>query len=217
MPSPNGKAIYPRKPRWGWILLSLPCEQGLHVDLGQVCLAMLSPHDTGSVSWGWVKTRRKKCVLSPGRVLPASAHVSTPYRFWCFLGKSFREQQCEKYNAYNYTDMDGNLLQWVPKYSGVSPRDRCKLFCRARGRSEFKVFEAKVRIPREVRATDWEEGHLPPAWGCLCAHHALSSLPCPSPSPVTGDRRHPVWAGDSGHLCPGPVCQGWMRPRGGLT
>ncbi|XP_031299171.2 A disintegrin and metalloproteinase with thrombospondin motifs 8 [Camelus dromedarius] len=59
-------------------------------------------------------------------------------------GKSFREQQCEKYNAYNYTDMDGNLLQWVPKYAGVSPQDRCKLFCRARGRSEFKVFEAKV-------------------------------------------------------------------------
>ncbi|KAM4828331.1 A disintegrin and metalloproteinase with thrombospondin motifs 8 [Thomomys bottae] len=59
-------------------------------------------------------------------------------------GKSFREQQCEKYNAYNYTDLDGNPLQWVPKYSGVSPRDRCKLFCRARGRSEFKVFEAKV-------------------------------------------------------------------------
>ncbi|KAM5245947.1 A disintegrin and metalloproteinase with thrombospondin motifs 8 [Ctenodactylus gundi] len=59
-------------------------------------------------------------------------------------GKSFREQQCEKYNTYNYTDLDGNLLQWVPKYSGVSPRDRCKLFCRARGRSEFKVFEAKV-------------------------------------------------------------------------
>ncbi|XP_004593334.2 A disintegrin and metalloproteinase with thrombospondin motifs 8 [Ochotona princeps] len=59
-------------------------------------------------------------------------------------GKSFREQQCEKYNAYNYTDLEGNLLQWVPKYAGVSPRDRCKLFCRARGRSEFKVFEAKV-------------------------------------------------------------------------
>uniref|UniRef100_H0V1Z5 ADAM metallopeptidase with thrombospondin type 1 motif 8 n=1 Tax=Cavia porcellus TaxID=10141 RepID=H0V1Z5_CAVPO len=59
-------------------------------------------------------------------------------------GKSFREQQCEKYDAYNYTDLDGNLLQWVPKYSGVSPRDRCKLFCRARGRREFKVFEAKV-------------------------------------------------------------------------
>lgn len=60
-------------------------------------------------------------------------------------GKSFREQQCEKYNSYNFTDLDGNRLEWVPKYAGVSPRDRCKLFCRARGRSEFKVFEAKVR------------------------------------------------------------------------
>ncbi|KAL9825907.1 LOW QUALITY PROTEIN: A disintegrin and metalloproteinase with thrombospondin motifs 8 [Geothlypis trichas] len=58
-------------------------------------------------------------------------------------GKSFREQQCEKYNSYNFTDR-GNHLEWVPKYAGVSPRDRCKLFCRARGRSEFKVFEAKV-------------------------------------------------------------------------
>ena len=60
-------------------------------------------------------------------------------------GKSFREQQCEKYNGYNLTDLEGNRLEWVPKYAGVSPRDRCKLFCRARGRSEFKVFEAKVR------------------------------------------------------------------------
>ncbi|OWK57049.1 A disintegrin and metalloproteinase with thrombospondin motifs 8 [Lonchura striata] len=59
-------------------------------------------------------------------------------------GKSFREQQCEKYNSYNFTDLEGNHLEWVPKYAGVSPRDRCKLFCRARGRSEFKVFEAKV-------------------------------------------------------------------------
>lgn len=62
-------------------------------------------------------------------------------------GKSFREQQCEKYNSYNLTDLEGNRLEWVPKYAGVSPRDRCKLFCRARGRSEFKVFEAKVRYP----------------------------------------------------------------------
>ncbi|MBN3277306.1 ATS8 metalloproteinase, partial [Polyodon spathula] len=59
-------------------------------------------------------------------------------------GKSFREEQCEKYNSVNYLDMDGNVKQWIPKYAGVSPRDRCKLFCRARGSSEFKVFEAKV-------------------------------------------------------------------------
>ncbi|XP_068441497.1 A disintegrin and metalloproteinase with thrombospondin motifs 8-like [Clinocottus analis] len=59
-------------------------------------------------------------------------------------GKSFREEQCEKYNSHSYLDLSGNLKQWIPKYAGVSPRDRCKLFCRARGSSEFKVFESKV-------------------------------------------------------------------------
>ncbi|XP_070986825.1 A disintegrin and metalloproteinase with thrombospondin motifs 8-like [Oncorhynchus clarkii lewisi] len=58
--------------------------------------------------------------------------------------KSFREEQCEKYNTLNYLDILGNMKQWIPKYAGVSPRDRCKLFCRAKGSSEFKVFEAKV-------------------------------------------------------------------------
>nr|XP_060643528.1 A disintegrin and metalloproteinase with thrombospondin motifs 8 [Anolis sagrei ordinatus] len=58
--------------------------------------------------------------------------------------KSFREQQCEKYNRYNYTDMNGNLLEWTPKYAGVSPRDRCKLVCQAKRGNEFKVFETKV-------------------------------------------------------------------------
>ncbi|KAG5836901.1 hypothetical protein ANANG_G00233590 [Anguilla anguilla] len=59
-------------------------------------------------------------------------------------GKSFREEQCEKYNSFNYLDFHGYMKQWIPKYAGVSPRDRCKLFCRAKGSSEFKVFEAKV-------------------------------------------------------------------------
>lgn len=59
-------------------------------------------------------------------------------------GKSFREEQCEKYNSWNYKDLVGNTVKWIPKYSGVSPRDRCKLFCHVRGRSEFNVFEPKV-------------------------------------------------------------------------
>nr|XP_055052202.1 A disintegrin and metalloproteinase with thrombospondin motifs 8 [Misgurnus anguillicaudatus] len=59
-------------------------------------------------------------------------------------GKSFREEQCEKYNNPNHFDVHGNVKQWIPKYAGVSLRDRCKLFCRARGSSEFRVFESKV-------------------------------------------------------------------------
>ncbi|XP_041851599.1 A disintegrin and metalloproteinase with thrombospondin motifs 8 [Melanotaenia boesemani] len=56
-------------------------------------------------------------------------------------GQSFREEQCEKYNSPSNSSI---MKQWIPKYAGVSPRDRCKLFCRARGSSEFKVFESKV-------------------------------------------------------------------------
>lgn len=59
-------------------------------------------------------------------------------------GKSFREEQCEKYNNPNHFDVHGNVKQWIPKYAGVSLRDRCKLFCRARGSSEFRVFAPKV-------------------------------------------------------------------------
>ena len=61
-------------------------------------------------------------------------------------GKSFREEQCEKYNRPVHFDFHGNAKQWIPKYTGVSPRDRCKLVCRAQGSSEFRVFEAKVSI-----------------------------------------------------------------------
>ncbi|XP_072310345.1 A disintegrin and metalloproteinase with thrombospondin motifs 8-like isoform X2 [Eucyclogobius newberryi] len=58
--------------------------------------------------------------------------------------KSFREEQCEKYNSPHHLDFNGNVKQWIPKYAGVSPRDRCKLSCRAKGSNEFKVFESKV-------------------------------------------------------------------------
>ncbi|XP_053125818.1 A disintegrin and metalloproteinase with thrombospondin motifs 8 [Hemicordylus capensis] len=58
--------------------------------------------------------------------------------------KSFREEQCEKYNKNNHTDVNGNLLEWVPLYAAMSPRDRCKLICRVKRGNEFKVFETKV-------------------------------------------------------------------------
>lgn len=67
--------------------------------------------------------------------------------------KSFREEQCEKYNSQNYLDHNGHVKEWIPKYAGVSPRDRCKLSCRARGSSEFKVFESKVTLPESGAAS----------------------------------------------------------------
>uniref|UniRef100_A0A667ZAM2 ADAM metallopeptidase with thrombospondin type 1 motif, 15a n=1 Tax=Myripristis murdjan TaxID=586833 RepID=A0A667ZAM2_9TELE len=59
--------------------------------------------------------------------------------------KSYREEQCE---AFNGVSLNTNRLTpsvvWVPKYSGVSPRDKCKLICRANGTGYFYVLAPKV-------------------------------------------------------------------------
>lgn len=40
----------------------------------------------------------------------------------------------------------GEGVEWVPKYAGVSPKDRCKLVCRAKGTGYFFVLKPKVRV-----------------------------------------------------------------------
>lgn len=40
----------------------------------------------------------------------------------------------------------GEGVEWVPKYAGVSPKDRCKLVCRAKGTGYFFVLKSKVRL-----------------------------------------------------------------------
>ncbi|XP_071757097.1 A disintegrin and metalloproteinase with thrombospondin motifs 15-like [Centroberyx gerrardi] len=59
--------------------------------------------------------------------------------------KSYREEQCEAFNGFS---LNSNRLSpsvvWVPKYSGVSPKDKCKLICRANGTGYFYVLAPKV-------------------------------------------------------------------------
>ncbi|XP_018430402.1 PREDICTED: A disintegrin and metalloproteinase with thrombospondin motifs 15 [Nanorana parkeri] len=63
----------------------------------------------------------------------------------CVPGKGFREEQCEAFNGYNQsTNRLTSAVGWVPKYSGVSPRDKCKLICRANGTGYFYVLAPKV-------------------------------------------------------------------------
>ncbi|KAK1900658.1 A disintegrin and metalloproteinase with thrombospondin motifs 15 [Dissostichus eleginoides] len=60
-------------------------------------------------------------------------------------GKSFREEQCEAFNGINLnTNRLGPSAVWVPKYSGISPKDKCKLICRANGTGYFYVLAPKV-------------------------------------------------------------------------
>ncbi|XP_056140686.1 A disintegrin and metalloproteinase with thrombospondin motifs 15-like [Lampris incognitus] len=60
-------------------------------------------------------------------------------------GKSYREEQCESFNGFRLnTNRLNPSVMWVPKYSGVSPEDKCKLICRANGTGYFYVLAPKV-------------------------------------------------------------------------
>ncbi|XP_007260554.3 A disintegrin and metalloproteinase with thrombospondin motifs 15a [Astyanax mexicanus] len=60
-------------------------------------------------------------------------------------GKSYREEQCEAFNGFSLnTNRLALTVVWVPKYSGVSPKDQCKLICRANGTGYFYVLAPKV-------------------------------------------------------------------------
>ncbi|XP_017287395.1 A disintegrin and metalloproteinase with thrombospondin motifs 15-like [Kryptolebias marmoratus] len=59
-------------------------------------------------------------------------------------GKTYREEQCETSgHSFNSNRLTHSVV-WVPKYSGVSPNDRCKLICRANGTGYFYVLAPKV-------------------------------------------------------------------------
>uniref|UniRef100_A0A4W4G1M0 ADAM metallopeptidase with thrombospondin type 1 motif, 8a n=1 Tax=Electrophorus electricus TaxID=8005 RepID=A0A4W4G1M0_ELEEL len=135
-----------------------PCGEGRSCHVG-TCLSLVLqvPVDGSWGAWGPWGSCSRTChggvefsrprVHGPsaqngGLYCVARGSNTSPLLF--STGKSFREEQCEKYNSNQYLDTRGNIKQWIPKYSGVSPRDRCKLFCRAKHSNEFKVFEAKV-------------------------------------------------------------------------
>uniref|UniRef100_A0A672KTU6 A disintegrin and metalloproteinase with thrombospondin motifs 15-like n=1 Tax=Sinocyclocheilus grahami TaxID=75366 RepID=A0A672KTU6_SINGR len=60
-------------------------------------------------------------------------------------GKSYREEQCEAYNGFSLnTNRLTPSVVWVPKYSGVSSKDTCKLICRANGTGYFHILAPKV-------------------------------------------------------------------------
>lgn len=44
-------------------------------------------------------------------------------------------------------------MDWVPRYAGVAPRDRCKLTCQARALGYYYVLEPRVRARTSGR--DW--------------------------------------------------------------
>uniref|UniRef100_A0A674MGE9 ADAM metallopeptidase with thrombospondin type 1 motif 15 n=1 Tax=Takifugu rubripes TaxID=31033 RepID=A0A674MGE9_TAKRU len=59
-------------------------------------------------------------------------------------GKTFREEQCERSGLNFSNNRIAPSVVWVPKFSGVSSDDRCKLICRANGTGYFYVLAPKV-------------------------------------------------------------------------
>ncbi|XP_063161525.1 A disintegrin and metalloproteinase with thrombospondin motifs 1 [Candoia aspera] len=58
--------------------------------------------------------------------------------------KTFREEQCEAHNDISKSFGTGLAVEWTPKFAGVSPKDRCKLVCLAKGTGYFFVLQPKV-------------------------------------------------------------------------
>ncbi|XP_070798738.1 A disintegrin and metalloproteinase with thrombospondin motifs 1 [Pituophis catenifer annectens] len=58
--------------------------------------------------------------------------------------KTFREEQCETHNDISKSFGTGPAVEWIPKFAGVSPKDRCKLVCLAKGTGYFFVLQPKV-------------------------------------------------------------------------
>ncbi|CAL1267123.1 unnamed protein product [Larinioides sclopetarius] len=64
----------------------------------------------------------------------------------CPLGsRDFREEQCSSFNGktFGFPGVDVNV-KWVPHYTGVEPKDRCKLYCRAAGTAAYFLLKERV-------------------------------------------------------------------------
>uniref|UniRef100_A0A8P0PCS8 ADAM metallopeptidase with thrombospondin type 1 motif 20 n=1 Tax=Canis lupus familiaris TaxID=9615 RepID=A0A8P0PCS8_CANLF len=64
----------------------------------------------------------------------------------CPKGKQdFREKQCSDFDGkhFNINGLSPNV-RWLPKYSGIAIKDRCKLYCRVAGTTNF--YQLKDRV-----------------------------------------------------------------------
>uniref|UniRef100_H3DEX9 ADAM metallopeptidase with thrombospondin type 1 motif 20 n=1 Tax=Tetraodon nigroviridis TaxID=99883 RepID=H3DEX9_TETNG len=59
--------------------------------------------------------------------------------------KDFREEQCSQFDGKHF-NINGlpPSVRWIPKYSGILMKDRCKLFCRVAGTTAY--YQLKDRV-----------------------------------------------------------------------
>ncbi|XP_043933862.1 A disintegrin and metalloproteinase with thrombospondin motifs 9 [Protopterus annectens] len=139
------------------------CEPGKHCKHGH-CVAKESSSPPTDGSWGaWspfgacsrscgggIKTSLRECNRPEprnggrycvGRRMKFKSCNTNP----CPMQKDFRDDQCAQFNGrhLNMNGISANVT-WVPKYSGILLKDRCKLFCRVAGSSSY--FQLRDRV-----------------------------------------------------------------------
>ncbi|XP_063528717.1 A disintegrin and metalloproteinase with thrombospondin motifs 20 isoform X6 [Pongo pygmaeus] len=59
--------------------------------------------------------------------------------------QDFREKQCSDFNG-KHLDISGipSNVRWLPRYSGIGTKDRCKLYCQIAGTSDFYLLKDMV-------------------------------------------------------------------------
>ncbi|GAA6089903.1 A disintegrin and metalloproteinase with thrombospondin motifs 20 isoform X1 [Tachysurus ichikawai] len=59
--------------------------------------------------------------------------------------RDFREEQCSQFDGKHF-NISGlpSVVRWVPKYSGILMKDRCKLFCRVAGTMSYYQLQDRV-------------------------------------------------------------------------
>uniref|UniRef100_A0A674E916 ADAM metallopeptidase with thrombospondin type 1 motif 9 n=1 Tax=Salmo trutta TaxID=8032 RepID=A0A674E916_SALTR len=113
------------------------CSPGKHCKHGQ-CIT--KEHDATPVQGAWggwspfgscSRTCRGQCTI-PSK--PCSKQK-----------RDFREEQCAAFDGrhFNINGLPPNV-RWVPKYSGIQMKDRCKLFCRVAGSTAYYQLRDRV-------------------------------------------------------------------------
>ncbi|XP_053325323.1 A disintegrin and metalloproteinase with thrombospondin motifs 9 [Spea bombifrons] len=140
------------------------CEPGKHCKHG-VCIPKVRDVVTTDGSWGsWspfgacsrscsggIKTAIRECnrpepknggKYCVGRRMKFKSCNTEP----CAKQKrDFREEQCAEFDGkhFNINGLPPNV-RWVPKYSGILMKDRCKLFCRVAGSTAYYQLRDRV-------------------------------------------------------------------------
>uniref|UniRef100_A0ACB8EH31 Uncharacterized protein n=1 Tax=Sphaerodactylus townsendi TaxID=933632 RepID=A0ACB8EH31_9SAUR len=92
--------------------------------------------------------------------------------------KDFRDEQCAVFDGkhFNINGLPPNV-RWVPKYSGILMKDRCKLFCRVAGNTAYYQLRDRV-IDGTPCGPDTND---------ICVQGLCRPLTCHNKAPMRGE------------------------------